>query len=1471
MKKLTVVITLLLVISIFALLFANPKRIDAVAGKDVFKNISNMEITPNSVLPDTFLKKDGSEVDRDFDLDYDGGILLSSENNGASCELSNLIKGSFEIEMRPYSKVSDYGINYNASNIKMNPSVDLREMKLTFKDVKGREFSVVVSGGEAWNVVAPSAKVEINGNLFGYYYERDGKTETQTNTKNSQGYYTRLHGATFGNVAYTGGKITSSDSKPLTIGFNYDTFEIYSYTYGIDAHYEKGEYRVIADLNNGSLGLNSIESFDDYTVSITFNEITEGERANVLVYSINGQSLYGDTLTNSAGPTTSFSIKSKPIVNDKFYLDEPKCFDLITNDESKFVTKVNIEDKNGLLLPIYDNSGSIISDSVYQKGCYFIPEREGYSIITYTSYDEENFAGLPNTKTVETINKRTYVTYGFNNLDRNYSANPNLKTGSSLKLYKALIKSASLLNDEYAEVSLYKDDVIYKNYDHIILYENEDVTLDEDGNYKLVYSIPHYEFETRVFNFIVSESNPSFRLSKELNECYQFGKELVLPDGYIGDKKATTVIYGPDGKAVTNNGGSIMLDQIGVYNLTFMTRLDSKTYTFKQYFNVLHSIDGLFECESGVESYFGTTKGSFQKTINGVVVTSTKNSSMMRYNNIIDLSHNTKNDSLIQLITLPSKVGELDAWQYRIRLTDIYDENKYLDITVFKGSWGNQFAYVKAGGENQILSGIEMGKVLNAYNTGCPINYSMTGESLLGTETLNLFYDYQENALYVANIKRAGYAYGNCVADFDSPDYFSEESLWSGFTTGEVYLSVSTEYLQKQSSSFLIRSINGVSFESEWIEDMEAPMIQVDTKEYNINDLPKGLVDKEYNVFNAKVYDRVDGKLGYTFKVFRDYNQPSQEEVELVDGKFIPNDARKYTIEYSAVDGANNSSTSSIVVDIVNSLDPLNLTLDNDLVGSIYVGEYLYIPKSNASGGSGNITKTIKLIDPDNEEIELTENKYLVLKTGTYKVQYSLVDYLGQTKTISFNIKSELSQNPIVTEFSPLKILISGSEYNLSNSFKALDYSSINPIEPEYRFEVIENGNKIVLDNSLYTPSFDSDKDIVIRYIASSNGHETIKEVNTKVVSIKTGNNFDLSKLFYQESISSTEAVDNGIYYGTETSNASIEYINSLIASGLQFTFTVDKENNNFGRLKIIFTDSKNENESVELTIIKGAGSSSTSQALINGESGYKISSDFYGSTAQGFNIRYNRNNYSIIDGNTSLSVGKIRKYANGDDFKGFSSEKIKVKLVFEEVEGPSRILVQLIANQSLSNDNKDRTNPLIYIDGGIRLAYEINEQVRIPKAFAADGIDPNAYVTLTIIYSGETLYDGAIDEDYLFVPVKYGKYTITYTAKDHNNRTRPISYIVNVKDRIPPVIELNGTINSAYKLNQTVELPTATVTDNNDTDLKLYIMVLTPEGELRVIDNNYTFKLSGLYTIFYYAQDSYNSYTMVEKEVYVG
>ncbi|MDD5292822.1 MAG: hypothetical protein PHW40_00750 [Candidatus Izemoplasmatales bacterium] len=1488
---LSMVFSLILGIFIWGLIQSAPLSGAALIDADsLFVNASGIEVIADSEAPESFASAVSGTIARDFDLGM-RGVLLKSNTAGSSVDLSSQFSGSFEMTFRAFSATSHHdqtGDDWRSTTLPMTPYTDLREVAFDFTDVDGETFTVLITAGERWNTITPAARVRIFGSDIGYHYLGDATIPSDTAVKNSSGYYTRIGGATFANVARRA-TLTSANSVPVTFGYNAETMEVYVLHYGTSA-VKSAEYRVVLDLDDPSMGLRRLESFKDYTVSIRMNQIASGREANMIIYDINGQSLDGSEFTNSIGPELTYQVSTKGVVGESLTLNAPKAFDLLEGN-IPYEGTVRVLDPEQIGVDLYTSDGTPITDDVFVPGAYFVPDVAGTYTLIFQGVDSHGLPGDEKRYPLTIVSNFLSSTY---EIEGDYSGlieNPFLGLGSTFTVYPARVLSAMHLGLTTfpAEVTLKKDGVVVQDLNQTPLTSPVSLTLTQTGDYELTYATPDFgdQGNVRSITFTVDETTPVFNPLGSLHYMQSHGTTIVLPRAEVTlgtvTKQATLMLYGPNGQRVTlDSSRSVFLDQVGSYRLVYMVNFD-RTYTMSRYFTVGYHTDDVFQTtnRTAVIQANQDSGSLFPAQIGGIKLTAGQENDTFTYQKVIDLSQNTKHDSLIEMMVLPSAIGKLDFWQFTIKLTDIHNPKNVVNIIVFKGSWGNEWSYVRSGANNQMPSGWENGIVLTAYNAGTPVGFSFTGESNLSQEMLNLFFDNEERALYVANIKRPGYAYGNQVIDYDSTDCFQEKMLWDGFTTGEVELSISVQSLQTGTASLLVHSVNGVELSGSWLVDDEAPNIFVNTAPYTTQNLPIGKVSTPYPVFPARAYDKIDGTVAYTTRVFRDYQTANQTEYTLEGNAFVPDVSGNYTIVYRSEDGAGNVSRTFIPVLVSDSLSPLDYVFDTPVATDVFVGTVFTLPSGSASGGSGFKEVVSTITSPTGATIPLIDHRFSVAEAGVYTLTIDLEDYLGTQRTITYSIQSTYSSSPIIEDFAVPPVFIQGISYTLPD-FEAFDYYT-NPGEAQAatkKIEVTEGGvTRELGPDRIYIPNVsENGAEITLRFSAQALGSEATSEkvFTAHVVIVEVDESaIDLSRFFYQEAISSVSKQASHIDYFLESSDARLLFANPLIANQLRFEFTVPLEHNQFSAVVVTLQDSENPDIAVDLTITKHASANSaTSYLSINNEPRMAVSGSFYEVTSYGFNIRYNGTSQYLVDLNGNQLLGKITKTKFNQPFNGFPSGKVYLSYAFQEVTGSSAIRIVSVGNQVFSDDTLDRIRPQIELTAFLPKVGEIHEPFRTPGAFAADVLDPHVTLTLTIRRGSDVIYQGNIDTDYLFHPTEYGMYRFVYSAVDRSNRRLEITYLVTIKDRIPPEIELDGAVPTQGTLNQPITLPSATVTDNHDTDVRLWIFISGPNGEIRALDEDvFTFTPvhAGEYTITYYAQDTYNSYQYHRFKITVG
>ena len=115
---------------------------------------------------------------------------------------------------------------------------------------------------------------------------------------------------------------------------------------------------------------------------------------------------------------------------------------------------------------------------------------------------------------------------------------------------------------------------------------------------------------------------------------------------------------------------------------------------------------------------------------------------------------------------------------------------------------------MQAGGQNQTPTGVEgrgtpSQKIWVGGDWGCAVTYSFygtrsnsNGASVVGTESLKVSYDADENAVYVG---------GTEIINLGDLKYF--EDPWNGFTTGEVKMSITGDGYSQRFASMMITRI----------------------------------------------------------------------------------------------------------------------------------------------------------------------------------------------------------------------------------------------------------------------------------------------------------------------------------------------------------------------------------------------------------------------------------------------------------------------------------------------------------------------------------------------------------------------------------------------------------------------------------------------------------------------------------------
>ncbi len=967
---------------------------------------------------------------------------------------------------------------------------------------------------------------------------------------------------------------------------------------------------------------------------------------------------------------------------------------------------------------------------------------------------------------------------------------------------------------------------------------------------------------------------------------YALGTEIEIPDAYFtdggGEIKATKIVYYPDGTVYSVNKftPSVMGNYVIEYSATTADGdYLSETKEIYAYTNV-YSVSGKgSEVSYGVNETYAPNTPGVKVSLSGV--------GEFTYNKPINIAKLNGYKPFISMFMTPQKVKEADAEGFTITLTDIYDKNNFVRIKANNTQEGltykHNITYFQAGASFQPATGVEWGfNKVHANNIfGFPWEFSffgcnkqgVTSESYFSTSPggkLNLYFD-----LETKQIRTQAKGVGNEVIDLDNPQYFTD--LWSGFTTGEVFLSITATRLTKSTLDFIITDIAGEDLTAGKLVDDGAPIVTVNSGEYNANNLPHAIVGQPYPVFESTAYDPFSGDLESTVSVYQNYGSPAQSIVNLVNGKFVPSVPGKYYVVYSATDYSGNVGETVHIVTCDREGAPVELNVATEgRITASNIGEKVTLPAATATGGNGKITITPTVTGPNGETVEIVKGKFQPLEEGTYTVKFVAEDFVSTTDEETYSLVVSRSNKPVFEDDVVLsKYFIAGYDYTLPVP-DTYDYSN-NKEKTDVVIKVTDDaGEKTVGADrkvNFTVNEVGAVKDMTVKYITSNGNGSTERVYTVKVINARKlvdGNKrLDVAKYFYSEDVTVKAATKDIELIATK--DGVVEFINPIMAPSAAINFFTSGVTG-LGNLKVTLEDINDASKSIVIDISNGKGG--LSAAYINGSGPYEINVA-YGSGE--FNIGYDEFNKKLtLDG---LNYISLNEYVDGTAFNGFPSNKARLYFEFEGVTSKATVKVRKINTQELNSEVLlDRVNPRVYAPSSGSRMKSLNEIVTVYPAAAADVLDPEVPLTVTVKGEGGkvmTAIDGTVlnnvpaDREYQLLLSEYGQVRVTYNTEDDASNKAGMPNLFNVIDPDAPVIKLSrNNVTSATK-GSTIVLAPFTATDNATPAEKLITccFVVRPSGSIFTVNmkdcNSFVANEVGTYVLRYMATDERGNTTI--------
>ena len=988
-----------------------------------------------------------------------------------------------------------------------------------------------------------------------------------------------------------------------------------------------------------------------------------------------------------------------------------------------------------------------------------------------------------------------------------------------------------------------------------------------------------------------------------LEQEYVVGDSVSIPNYEFenGNEKivAKKILYLPSGQAYV--GETITLTEMGEYIIEYYANQGGVAYTHTETFQVSNHVFSI----SGEKSQmlFGDVATLTQYKANersGMIVDLAQGETL-EYNKVLDFSQADTAQTFVDFAMLPYAMGSADANKIWVTLTDIYDSNNYITFECRKIGSGQNFmerlTYVMAYASNGqmpqglavkkqnksdfVYEGVYYKRHLNDIY-GTEVYFPMSGYSItsgdnialdetkVGLQDLNLSLDYA---------KKRVYANGALIVDLDDPAL--QTKTWKGFETGQCKLSISLSGYNNATCRMLFNEIDGKDAQvNSTVYDNEKPEIFVETGDFEA--LEYAVVGKEIVLPLATARDTYSGNCKVDTKVYMHYGSSTQSLVDVVDGKFIPNTEKTYTIVYTAKDRCGNVQTKTYSIDAKRKTDEISLDFGS-ATSSVAVGQLVALGRPVVSNAVGNYYVTVSakkdgveevLYQVDKDSILATNYQFRPMSAGNYEIVYSYRDYVSQKQTsYTLNVTAD-GASVLIGEANVPKYIIKDATY-------------ATPVFNGYEFV---NGNAVVKQTSLYISSTETytenDKVLGDTFTVSDSGDycwfhfvlgEDSRTYKIPVVDVNYGKApLSLHKYFVGYTGEPSVGNANTTYTLANQSGAyGLDFINVLQTFDFSFGFTVP-DTANYNRVKVVLTDSV---DATQKLVLNYRNSASTSYFSMNGGVEYNIGKKLNGSN---FVLSY-KNAQKTVSAGVNMTYA-VENGFDGKAWAGFSSGKVWLQIFVEDltnIDAP-QITIDKVNNQYICktemmgmNLTADKGKPQISTPT-MKGHFKRGAVAKIAPVQFGDVLDPNAKVKFSVkAPSGQIVVSKAgvrlenLASTYQMHEIElneYGSYVISYLVEDASGNKISYEYGITVVDQVPPTVEINEHASAVYCGNS-IELASLNVQDDisDASNCKVFMYIQTPDGKrFSTKENSYTPTKAGDYEVWYYVTDESNNVTIV-------
>lgn len=978
----------------------------------------------------------------------------------------------------------------------------------------------------------------------------------------------------------------------------------------------------------------------------------------------------------------------------------------------------------------------------------------------------------------------------------------------------------------------------------------------------------------------------------EINDYYFVGDEIEIPataeiklaDGQIktGNYEATLT---PDGKFLS--GKTTELVETGEYFAVYSLTENGKKYSAKKPFVVTEKKWSVGSTASGVEytdkltanRYGGKglkltlaagDKFTFSSPIDlsggNLTDVITMYSTAMQAKG--DAAWNNNNKTAINNGTLQARNVVYEAGIIEVTLTDCYDPSISVSLVNFISTLNGEGAYARTRATGQGEFGLyencppKFGKkeiVIDGTPYGVYVGdfgMSVTGSAdkkaiswSINAESGDIYYNW-----YNGGGKKAG---GHLINQLYNEEV-SGGAIFPGFTTGEVYLSITASENYTTSTTFHIESIGdytGEQLVDGRYEDEIAPTVVIDKEgEYFVK------VGDEFELLPATAYD--PNSVGdITKKVYFNYGSNMQSSVLVKNNRFIPETVGRYVIEYTAKDSFGNVGRATVSVNAV-AKAPATLTVEK--TDEMKAGVRTELPEYVAKSLNGKVTVEITAECGD-KIFNVEDGSFIPTAVGEYVIRYVYKDKL-KTYEYSYTVNCAANEEKaFITEPVFDDCYIKGLAYTLPVA-KAYEFRGAEPKLFAHDIYVsFDGGNFVkVTDPDSFTISGNST--VRFKYVAET---AEILSDEIKITDVGYGSAIDLAKYFVGDFTANKDYSYIGFASNARSGDNTLAFINPLAYSVFSLSWTIPADKANISAYSVILTDKRSGKENV----IKFYKVGSRNYVSLNGGDAKTLREDIYGDTSRelSFDVGSGAFVYACSGQTVTLPVSGIS-----------ASSELSLKIRLEGICGDAAVNVSSVQNQLMSRNTTDDAEPLVYARRDIGSA-GIGTKDIIYAAVASDALSPVTKDNLTVTIrtpggnyltakDGTVLNNAPADKDYEVEYSEYGVYVIRYIAKDASGNAGRQPYMVEIADDVAPTIKFKDGSNKEtvqkIKVGYKYKVKTYTVADNYSKTDKLTVVTYLYTADGVIINQNFeefTITEAGDYEVYVYVIDEAGNYAYAQ------